>query len=77
MESIYPCIEILTESSLCLLNTALGSPIRGRTIIWSPGINIQINEKILGVSTQFLGCSGDILAATSYLTLATPRPVAL
>ena len=50
MERVYPCIEILIESSLCLLNTVLGSSIRWRTIIWSPGINIEINEKILGVS---------------------------
>ena len=50
MERVYSCIEILIESSLCLLNTVLGSSIRGRAIIWSPGINIEINEKILGVS---------------------------
>lgn len=52
MERVYPCIEILIESSLCLLNTVLGSSIRGRTIIWSPEINIEINENILGVSSH-------------------------
>jgi len=52
MERVYPCIEILIESSLCLLNTVLGSSIRGSTIIWSPEINIEINENILGVSSH-------------------------
>lgn len=77
MESVYPCIETLIESSLCLEHCVRLFQFEEGLLFGLLGLTYKLMRNSWGVLTQFLESSGGILAVTLYLTLVTSWTIAL